>query len=69
MVLQARLERGIADGELAPDTNAVALARFLMTVIQAMTVQARDGASRQELDSIVQVALRAIRLALASPDA
>ena len=28
MVLQARLERGIADGELAPDTNAVALARF-----------------------------------------
>ena len=69
MVLQARLERGIADGELAPDTNAVALARFLMTVIQGMTVQARDGASCQELDSIVQFALRAIRLAVASPDA
>ncbi|HEY5751505.1 MAG TPA: TetR/AcrR family transcriptional regulator, partial [Chthoniobacterales bacterium] len=33
-VLQARLERAIAEGELTPDTNAAVLARFFITVIQ-----------------------------------
>lgn len=58
-VLQARLERAIAEGELTPDTNAGVLARFFITVIQGMTVQARDGARYEDLDAMIEMALRA----------
>ena len=68
-VLQARLERAITEGELTPDTNAAALARFFITVIQGMTVQARDGASSEDLIATVEMALRAFPPGDAAPAA
>ncbi|WP_174050927.1 TetR/AcrR family transcriptional regulator [Rhizobium rhizogenes] len=49
----ARVERGIAEGDMRPDANARSLARFLGAIVQGMSVQARDGATREELLEIV----------------
>ncbi|KYF66802.1 TetR/AcrR family transcriptional regulator [Sorangium cellulosum] len=57
--LQARIQRGIEDGEIASDTDADALATFYSTVLLGMSVQARDGASRESLRAAVEAAMRA----------
>ncbi|WP_437316814.1 TetR/AcrR family transcriptional regulator [Sorangium sp. So ce385] len=57
--LKARIQRAIEDGELAPDTDAAALATFYATVLLGMSVLARDGASRESLRAAVEVAVRA----------
>lgn len=57
--LQARIQRGIEDGELASDADAGALATFYATVLLGMAVQARDGASRERLRAAVEAAMRA----------
>ncbi|WP_317202070.1 TetR/AcrR family transcriptional regulator [Janthinobacterium sp.] len=54
-----RVERARAEGELAPDVDGAALASFYATVVQGMSVQAIDGASRTELDAIAGCALAA----------
>ena len=56
--MQARIQRGIDDGELAPDADAGALANFYATVYQGMSMQAKDGASRASLMVSVEMALR-----------
>ena len=38
--LRAKIKRGVKDGELPPRTDAAALAKFYMTVMQGMTIQA-----------------------------
>ena len=50
--LKARIERGVAEGQLEPATDAAALARFVGAMIQGMSVQAQDGASESELLAI-----------------
>ena len=57
--LAERFERGKRDGDLAPDADAAALARFVSTVSQGMGVQAASGACRQDLHRIVDIALAA----------
>lgn len=54
--VRARLERAKAEGELKPDADPAALARFVGAVIQGMSVQARDGAGRVELLAMVRLA-------------
>lgn len=56
-VFAARIERGMAEGELRADTNARSLARFLGAIVQGMSVQARDGATSEELSEIVTHAI------------
>ncbi|TBY83774.1 TetR/AcrR family transcriptional regulator [Rhizobium leguminosarum] len=53
----ARIERGIREGDMKPETNPRALARFLGAIIQGMSVQARDGASLEELLDIAVLAI------------
>ena len=43
--MEARIEQGIKDGELAPGTNATALADFYSTIVTGMSLLAKDGAS------------------------
>ncbi len=57
--LKARIERGIKEKELPADTDGHALAAFFMTVLQGLSTQARDGASRNKLRAIADTALRA----------
>ncbi|MDR9761816.1 TetR/AcrR family transcriptional regulator [Rhizobium redzepovicii] len=53
----ARIERGIREGDISAETNPRALARFLGAIVQGMSVQARDGASLEELLDIASLAM------------
>ncbi|MFL9886448.1 TetR/AcrR family transcriptional regulator [Paraburkholderia agricolaris] len=55
--LMQRLQQGIAAGEISPEVDLAAIARYYVTVQQGMSIQARDGASRRELEMIAQAAL------------
>lgn len=53
-----RLDQGVADGELAPSQDTLnALARYYATVVQGLSVQARDGATRDELEAVIACAM------------
>jgi hypothetical protein len=66
--LRERLERAIAEGELPKDFDCEAAATFYATVQQGMSIQARDGASRETLLAIAACAMAAWD-GLASPAA
>ncbi|MCF3932026.1 TetR/AcrR family transcriptional regulator [Acuticoccus sp. M5D2P5] len=57
--LTARLRPAVASGELPAGTDILALARFLQSVQGGMSILARDGASRAELESVAETALAA----------
>jgi AcrR family transcriptional regulator len=57
--LRARFERAKADGDLNADADPQALARFVVTVQQGMSVQAAGGASRDDLMAVAEMALKA----------
>lgn len=54
-----RLRRAIESGELPEDTDPEALAGFYAAVSRGMAVLARDGASYEELQSVVDHSMRA----------
>ena len=53
-----RLQQGIDNGELPKGTDALGLANFYVTVYQGMSMQAKDGASRETLLASVAMAMR-----------
>ena len=58
--IRERLSRGIADGDLtASPARLDAMARYYTTLVQGLSVQARDGASRAELEAVVTCAMAA----------
>jgi AcrR family transcriptional regulator len=57
--LHRRLERAVAEGELPKSTDTAALADYYTTVLQGLSIQARDGASREKLHAIVTCAMAA----------
>jgi AcrR family transcriptional regulator len=57
--LAARLKRGVAAGEISRHADVNAIAGYYVTVQQGMSIQARDGRSRQVLESIACAALAA----------
>jgi AcrR family transcriptional regulator len=58
-VLRKRLERARSEGDLPEDVSPADLARFITTVLRGMAVQAKSGASRQDLRRVAAMALRA----------
>src|SRR5689334_12805636 len=52
-----RLEKAIAEGDLARDTDAAKLARYLITIVWGMSVQAAGGATRAQLREIAEQAM------------
>lgn len=54
-----RLARGVTDGDLAPEAGVDALARYYATVVQGLSIQARDGATRGELETVITCAMAA----------
>jgi AcrR family transcriptional regulator len=56
--LEVRLGRGVVNGEIAASVDIHALARFVQTVQAGMSILARDGASRNELEDTVAMAMR-----------
>lgn len=55
--LQQRLDRAVSDGELPTTADTDAIARFYITVLQGLSIQARDGASRAQLEKVVEAAM------------
>ncbi|WP_210585777.1 TetR/AcrR family transcriptional regulator [Streptomyces sp. GESEQ-35] len=54
---ERRIRADIAAGELPAGTDAAALARHTGAMIQGMSQQARDGASREELEAVAEIAM------------
>ena len=57
--IRRRLERAKSDGDLPADADPADLARYVATVIHGMAVQAASGASRDDLQRVIQTVLRA----------
>jgi AcrR family transcriptional regulator len=57
--LRQRLERAKAEGDLKADADPKALARYVVTVQQGMSVQAAGGASREDLVTVAKLAMLA----------
>lgn len=64
--LQQRLERAVKSGQLQPKTNARLLASALNTLLEGMSLQAHDGASREDLQGIGATAVAMLAPALAT---
>jgi len=59
-LVAARLRRGVVDGELPVDTDIPRLAAFFHGIMQAISFQARDGATRADLYALIEPALHAL---------
>ncbi|MFI5910536.1 TetR/AcrR family transcriptional regulator [Dactylosporangium sp. NPDC051541] len=58
--IRDRLARGAQDGDLtAPAAKLDAVARYYTTVVQGLSIQARDGATRAELETVITCAMAA----------
>ncbi|TDD80286.1 hypothetical protein E1202_30545 [Saccharopolyspora karakumensis] len=55
----AKIRSDVAAGVLPSDTDAAALARYVMAVLSGIAQAARDGVSREELRRTAEVATRA----------
>jgi AcrR family transcriptional regulator len=55
--VQERLARGQADGDVAPGADIGALAAYVMSMQYGLSLQARDGATRDQLDAVVDCML------------
>jgi AcrR family transcriptional regulator len=64
--IRERLTRGVVEGDVSADADIEALASFYATVLNGLSLQARDGAKRKELDRIVDCAM-AVWQGLAAP--
>ena len=58
-VMEARLRSDIARGALPASCDPSAIAAFYATVQQGMSIRARDGASRAELEAVARGAMAA----------
>lgn len=57
-VAKERFERAKQSGELGKDCDPAALARYVSTLIQGLGVQGASGATKAELNKVVNTALR-----------
>ncbi|WP_184815099.1 TetR/AcrR family transcriptional regulator [Actinophytocola algeriensis] len=53
-LFQDRVDRGIADGDVPAGVDAAGVAAFYNAVMEGMSVQARDGASRAALIAVAK---------------
>lgn len=57
-LLHDRFQQAVDEGDLPPDTDPGALARYLMTVANGIAVQAAGGATHDDLQQVADMALR-----------
>jgi AcrR family transcriptional regulator len=66
--IKDRLARGVTDGDLTTPPGALdALARYYTTMVQGLSLQARDGATRDELETVITCAMAAWDTLTAAP--
>jgi len=55
--IKARIKRGQADGDVPSSADVHALARFVQCLQNGMSILARDGATRRELESVAETGM------------
>lgn len=55
--MEARVQKGVEDGDLAPDTDVKAMADFFNALSRGLAVRARDGATPDQLSAIADIAV------------
>lgn len=63
-----KISQSVLDKQLPVDTDADGLAAMTMTVIQGMSTLARDGATREKLLRVSQLAMRSWPINCTAPD-
>jgi AcrR family transcriptional regulator len=58
--MRRRFERAKSEGDLPANVNPADLARYIATVLYGMAVQAAGGASRSQLQRVVEMAQRTL---------
>lgn len=58
--IRDRLERAVAEGDLPASSDIRVLANYYSTVMQGLSMQARDGASRADLEALIAPAMAAL---------
>ncbi|MGW1774356.1 TetR/AcrR family transcriptional regulator [Streptomyces sp. NPDC002104] len=59
VAFESRIRADVAAGVLPAGTDTWALARYAGAVLQGMSQQSRDGAGREELEAVAELAVRA----------
>lgn len=57
-----RLERGVREGQVRHDVDCGAWSRYIGTVVQGMSVQARDGAATEALLTTAEIARESLQI-------
>ena len=57
--VRQRLGRGLAEGDLPTGTGINVLSSFYSSIVDGLSIRARDGASRKTLSAIVDCAMAA----------
>jgi AcrR family transcriptional regulator len=65
--LEKRFDKAVVDGDLPRSVDREGLAAFYMTILNGLSLQARDGAARAELHAIVDRAIAAWDALTATP--
>ena len=66
--IRDRIARGVTDGELsASDDDIDGIARYYTTVMQGLSVQARDGATAAQLETVIACAMAGWDILSATP--
>jgi AcrR family transcriptional regulator len=60
--LRRRFQRAKSEGDLPATVHPADLARYVATIVYGMAVQAAGGASRDQLQHVVEIALRTLPL-------
>lgn len=55
--VRTRLERAVTEGDLPATTDVAAIAAFYLTVLLGLSLQARDGCTRETMHSIIDAAM------------
>jgi AcrR family transcriptional regulator len=55
--VKARLDRGVAEGDVPSGADTRAIAAYYVTVLNGLTIQARNGASCADLQAVVDSAM------------
>ncbi|MGH2945324.1 MAG: TetR/AcrR family transcriptional regulator [Solirubrobacteraceae bacterium] len=58
-MLRARLARGVEEGDVPGSVDVDALAAYFNTLLEGLSIEARDGASREQLDRTIDCAMAA----------
>jgi AcrR family transcriptional regulator len=60
-VVEKRLQQGINEGQVLPDADVMIWARYVGSIVQGMSIQARDGASAAALLEVTAIAIHSLQ--------